>query len=51
MDSTLTQPDTSLATKSGDFDLLTVVRLKVEQNQLVDVVGEISARVDGTSGA
>jgi hypothetical protein len=35
----------------GPLAFLTVVRLKVEQNQLVDVFGEIGVGVDGLRGA
>ena len=41
-------------TKSGwtlSLDSLTAVRLEVEENQLVDVFGEIRVRVDGLKGA
>jgi hypothetical protein len=35
----------------GHWDTVTAVRLKVEQNQLVDVFGEIGVGVDGLKGA
>ena len=37
--------------RSGHNHAVTAVRLKVEENQLVDVFGEIGVRVDGLKGA
>jgi len=36
---------------SGPIFALSSVRLKVEENQLVDVFGEISTRIEGLKGA
>ena len=36
---------------SLDWDHITAVRLKVEENQLVDVFGEIGFHIDGLKGA
>ena len=33
------------------FHRITTVRLKVEENQLVDVFGEIGTRIEGLKGA
>jgi hypothetical protein len=33
------------------FDVITTVRLKVEENQLVGIFGEIGVLVDGLKGA
>jgi len=44
--------DTILSHSSiGSRCTVTAVRLKVEQNQLVDVIGEIGVGVDGLEGA
>ena len=36
--------------KNWDIDSITAVRLKVEENQLVDVFGEIGFHIDGLKG-
>ena len=37
--------------RAGDIGDTTAVRLKVEENQLVDVFGEIGFHIDGLKGA
>jgi len=38
-------------TSQEQLEMITAVRLKVEQNQLVDVFGEIGVLIDGLKGA